>query len=341
MQHAKPVTTDAPLLTVCQLGRLGDIVAMEPAYRFLHERHPDRRFRWYTRPQYAELLRFAPFVDEIVTISDADEYRKRKAELPPGTLSWEFNFHTPGTPKPRQVRTFPSLLRQFSEAAGLEVPDETPRFYFDPEAAPPPLPDDYVVLHCASRGKNRQWPAGKWRRLAEFLLDSGRNVVEIGMEPVLDIDSPRFVNLTGQIQLQTAARIIADAACFIGVESGFGHIANAVGVFGIIITGKLRRHPEYVTYSGRYGHGIDCNLVRLYDLPAARVPFELVRNAAARFLSGAPMSAAECDRLCLIHQIRSMRRNPGVAVAELLRKPFDRFNAEMEFFRRKHATHSR
>ncbi len=42
----------APLLTVCLLGRMGDIVAMEPAFRYLHERHPDRKFRWYTREPY-------------------------------------------------------------------------------------------------------------------------------------------------------------------------------------------------------------------------------------------------------------------------------------------------
>ena len=86
MQPAKPVTTDAPLLTVCQLGRLGDIVATEPAYRFLHERHPDRRLRWYTRPQYAELLRFAPFVDEIVTISDAVIENRFQQKSSPATI---------------------------------------------------------------------------------------------------------------------------------------------------------------------------------------------------------------------------------------------------------------
>ena len=93
MQNQKnAAVADMPLLTVCQLGRLGDIVATEPAYRFLHEHHPERRFRWYTRPQYVELLEFAPFIDEVVPVADAGEYLKLKAELPAGTLSYEFNF---------------------------------------------------------------------------------------------------------------------------------------------------------------------------------------------------------------------------------------------------------
>lgn len=155
------------------------------------------------------------------------------------------------------------------------------------------------------------------------------------MEPVLKLHSPGYVNMTGRISLQTAARTIAGSSGFIGIESGFGHIANATNVFGIIITGKLRKHPEYVPYSGRFRKGIGCNLVRLYGLPAARVPFRLVRSVTERFLSGTPMSAAECDRLCLIHQIARMRRNPGVILEELLREPLDRLRAEWEFFLRK------
>lgn len=88
----------APLLTVCLLGRMGDIVAMEPAFRYLHERHPDRKFRWYTREPYRELLGFAPFIDEVVTVSGEEEYLVRKAELPEGTISYEFNFRDPHAP---------------------------------------------------------------------------------------------------------------------------------------------------------------------------------------------------------------------------------------------------
>ncbi len=329
-----------PLLTVCQLGRLGDIVATEPAYRFLREQHPTRKLRWYTRPQYVELFQFAPFIDEIVPVSSAEEYLKLKEELPEGTISFEFNFRRPDAPKQKQA-VFTSLLHQFTTTAGLEVPDETPRFYFAPEVAMPQLPEKYVVFHCASRGKNRQWPEKQWQRLAKFILSTGQSVVEIGMEPVLSIHTPGFLDMTGQISLQTAARIISGATGFVGVDSGFGHIANATGVFGIIVTGKLRNHPEYIPYSGRYAAGIGCNLVRLYDLPAARVPFPLVREAASRLLAGSPMSGADCDRFCLIHQIKSMRRNPGVRLAELLRKPFDRMKTEWEFFRRKQAGRAR
>ena len=329
-----------PLLTVCMLGRMGDIVAAEPAFRYLHDRHPERKFRWYTREQYGELLGFAPWIDEVVTVSGAEEYLARKAELPAGTLSYEFNFRDPRRPrggKTNAAGPYLSLLAQFSRAAGLAVPDETPVFHFNPEVSAPPLPEKYAVFHCASQGKSRQWPERCWHELAEQFFAAGCPVVEIGMEPVLQLNHPLYVDQTGRISLQTAARIIAGAEVFVGVESGFGHIANATGVFGIIITGKLRKYPDYVTYSGRFRRGERCNLVRFYDQASHRVPAALVREVTGRFLAGDPMSGAECDRFCLVEQIKRLRRNPGVRCAELILEPLCRLKNVLAVHRRKHS----
>lgn len=329
----------APLLTVCLLGRMGDIVAMEPAFRYLHERHPDRKFRWYTREPYRELLEFAPFIDEVVTVSGEEEYLARKAELPEGTISYEFNFRDPHAPrgaKPEADGPSRSLLAQFSEAAGLTVPDDTPVFHFDPAVAAPELPAEYVVFHCTSQGRSRQWLVENWRALAEQFFAAGCHVVEIGMEPVLQLRHPLFIDLSGRMRLQVAARVIAGAKGFVGVESGFGHIANATGVFGIIITGRLRHFPEYNHYSGRYLRGEGCNLVRLYDQPAYRVPPALVREVAARFLAGNPMSAAECGHFCLTEQINALRRNFGVRFTEMFCSPYYRLKNALAIHRRKH-----
>ena len=69
---------DAGLLTVCELGRIGDMVASEPIYRYLKKQYPDRRLRWYTRPDFAELLKYSPDVDEEVCVPDAGAYLELK-----------------------------------------------------------------------------------------------------------------------------------------------------------------------------------------------------------------------------------------------------------------------
>lgn len=150
---------DAPLLTVCQLGRMGDIVAAEPAYRFLHRQYPERKFRWYTRPQYLELLKFAPFLDETVPVASLEEYLNLKAQLPGGTVSYEFNVQKHGIRK-RTEKPFPSLLRQFSEEAGLDMfrTRRPASISIQRVPLPPFLPDiwSFIALHVGKAASGRK-----------------------------------------------------------------------------------------------------------------------------------------------------------------------------------------
>ncbi len=354
------------LLTVCELGRIGDIVASEPVYRYLKQLYPDRKLRWYTKADYADLLRFSPAVDEVVAVRDAEEYLFEKKNLPPGTISYELNFTSPAlsagssdssnssnslgqmqssSRKGRNGKSsrnaspdiFPSLLEQFSCAAGLSVPDETPIFHFNPEGEIPRLPGPYAVFHCSSNGRSRQWQAKNWRVLAEMFLSAGWHVVEIGLHPLLKLEHPFLIDKTGKADLQTAARIIANAGVFVGIESGFGHIANATGVFGIILTGKLRHYPEYVTYSGRYRKGESCNLVRYYDIPANSLPLFPAQEAVRRFLAGNPMTAAECRAFCLTEQIKTLHRLPEYRFRKLLLYPFERLSRTIAYHYLRHS----
>ena len=80
------------LVTVCELGRLGDIVTSEPIFRYLKEQYPNRILRWYTRPDYVELLKYCPAVDEIISVKNAAEYLEHKKNLPEDPLCYELNF---------------------------------------------------------------------------------------------------------------------------------------------------------------------------------------------------------------------------------------------------------
>lgn len=81
------------LLTVCELGRIGDIVASEPVYRYLKQLYPDRKLRWYTKADYADLLRFSPAVDEVVAVRDAEEYLLEKKESSSWNDQLRIEFH--------------------------------------------------------------------------------------------------------------------------------------------------------------------------------------------------------------------------------------------------------
>ena len=333
---------DAGLLTVCELGRIGDIVASEPIYRYLKKQYPDRRLRWYTRPDFAELLKYSPDVDEVVCVPDAAAYLELKKNLPEGTVSYELNFSDPSRPQPslrppEYPAAFPSLLEQFAVQAGLPPMDDTPVFHFNPDLKIEPLPERCAVFHCFSNGRSRQWARENWVALAGMLLEAGWHVIEIGLYPCLRLNHPNYIDKTGRMDLQYAAKLIAEAGLLIGVESGFGHIANACGAFSIIITGRLHQYPDYVTYSGRYRRGEGCNLVRFYDVASEFLPLAVAQEVLRRYLAGTPMHNDECMMYCMKEQILRSHAAPAYRLKEMFLYPFRRLRKTIAFHRIRHS----
>lgn len=334
------MNSNKALITVCELGRLGDIVTSEPIFRYLKERYPDRILRWYTRPDYVELLKYCPAVDEIIPVKDAAEYLEHKRKLPENTLCYELNFRKPGVHggNREQIQNddTPSLLEQFSIAAGLPPMDETPIFHFKPCLPPNGLPERYAVFHCTSNGRSRQWPRCNWLSLAEMFLNAGWHIVEIGIHPLLKLDHPCYIDKTGKMDLQIVAKIIKESQILVGVESGFGHIANAVGIFSIIITGKLPGCPDYMYYCGRYRRGEGCNLVRFYDVESDLLPPAPVREVVRRYLDGRPMSYNECKIYCLTEQVKLLHSSIGYRLKRLINRPVERLCRSIVFHQIRH-----
>ncbi len=333
-----------PLLTICMLGRMGDIVSCEPLFRFLKARYPERKLRWYTKEVFAELLRYSPDVDEVVCVKNEAGYLELKKSLPADTVSFELNFRNPAEARkkekssrtPEERINTPSLLAGFAAQAGVSVPDETPRFYFRPELKVEALPERYAVFHCFSDGRSRNWHPAQWRMVAQQFLDAGYDVIEIGINPVLKLEHPAFHDMTGRQDLQKLAKIIQQAKALVGVESGFGHIANAVGTFAVIVTGSHHDQPCYLLYSGRFRRGESCNLVRFYDVPSEFMPPEIVLAVVRRFLDGNPMSADECKIFCLTEQVRQMQCSWFFRVKRRLLKPFYKLRTALEFHNIRH-----
>ena len=329
------------LLIVCMPGRLGDIVAAEPAFRRLREMYPDRHFVWYTKKNFAGIFRSAPFPDETVTFEDTQAWLAAKASLPPDAVVYEFNLRLPRERTASQAKMKPSgppamkLLHQFIAGTEIKIEDDAPRFYFDESAEAPEIPGKYVVFHCASSGKHRQWQTAKWNTLADRVIRQGFKVVELGIVPVLTLKDPGVIRLSGRQDIHTAAKLIRGAALFVGVESGFAHIANAVGTFGVIVSGKLRRYPAYNLYTGNYAEGGRCNIAGFYDEFPDRLPVDVVAEPVLRALSGNAMRYDECRRFCLEKQVEFLRSRWYVKAAEFLSAPLRNLNLALLAHRRK------
>jgi ADP-heptose:LPS heptosyltransferase len=112
-----------------------------------------------------------------------------------------------------------------------------------------------VVLHPGPSWPVREWPAERWRELAEII--SARTpaiMIRIGT----DLDTlgrvrpsaplPNTIDWTNQLGVIEIATLLEQASVFVGIDSGPLHLAGvlgvpAVGLFGPI-SADLRLHPH-------------------------------------------------------------------------------------------------
>ena len=94
-----------------------------------------------------------------------------------------------------------------------------------------------VVLHPASGGSAREWPAERFREVGVRLLSRGDvSVVVTGMpseertlRQVVTPGGPAFVSLVGRLRLVSLAALLERATLFISNSTGPLHLATALG----------------------------------------------------------------------------------------------------------------
>ncbi len=294
---AASVPPDAELVFYIHLIiSLGDIVACEPVVRYLKARWQGAKVVWIVRKGYEAVLKCNPFIAEVRTVANLAESSALLASLDvaKGQVAVDLHFNGLRCPDTGFIHhnavnpfiTFETylhcgnLLEAFSLCAGMEVPDEPPVFYLDPAVrVPQKLPERYVVFHCKSNMRIKDWTARKWNALALRLLRLGYTVVELGTERIIRTKSGRYVDCTDIADLQEIAAIISRAECFVGIDSGFAHIANCFGVKSVLIFGVYYHYSDYRIYSGGFGKGENCRIVFDHRYGSFRVRVKDVERA--------------------------------------------------------------
>ncbi|MDA4630492.1 hypothetical protein NZA98_05080, partial [Escherichia coli] len=82
----------------------------------------------------------------------------------------------------------------------------------------------------------------------------GIAVVEVGSLKKQALPSPLegTIDLVNKTPLLATAEVIRRAKFFIGIDSGPAHMANAVGVPGIILLGRIGVFRNYNPFSGHF-----------------------------------------------------------------------------------------
>lgn len=98
------------------------------------------------------------------------------------------------------------------------------------------LPEDYIVIAHESGGLSRQWPIGRWRKLATWLMARGQNVVVVGAGS-FPFQLPGLIDLTRKTSVKGMMAVVAGAKLTISADTVIPHIASAVGVPAIALMG--------------------------------------------------------------------------------------------------------
>lgn len=282
------------------IEHLGDIVAAEPLVAELRERHPEGLVVWAVCPAYRELVEAHPLVDGIVPVRCLGEWLALCDRLGHGRV---YDLHLGGRACEAcdaRIRVSSgdvtihdyydrgSLLDAYRHRAGLAAAgpaaDPQPRVHIPEEVLRSVdalgLPEDYVVVHARSNDPERDWTDEKWRALAHRLRNRDVVVVEVGLDPVLRLTDPGYLDFCGRLSIMETAETIRRARCFVGIDSGPAHLANAVGCPGVILLGQYYDFEGHTPYSGAYASG-RATLLRQEGAPVRELPVDAVERAVA------------------------------------------------------------
>jgi len=172
------------VLVINLTEHIGDIVACEPVGTYLRTNHKGSFIIWIVNKKYVDLVRYNPDIDLVIQVSCLSEWIYMKVFLKLirikifdmhfnkriCTTYYLKNFNN----KARYLTLdnyydYGSLLETFSLAAGLPRLTLPPHFHFPKDFKfKEVLPESYIVIHCISNEKERDWDNEKWRDLVKY-----------------------------------------------------------------------------------------------------------------------------------------------------------------------------
>ena len=266
------------LIIISLSEHIGDIVASEPFAYHLRKLNPRAFIIWLVDEKYEELVKYNTNINAVLKASCLTELIILKKVFSRFIKFYDLhvNMKTCTTHRISNRNSINktidfsnylnhgNLLQIGSMAAGInDMPDYAPKFFFKDNQRSRLIEADYIVLHTLSNNAERNWCSEKWNDLVKRLLIKYPeiHIAEIGLENIIQSRSPRYYNFTGKLSLQEIAGVIEASVLFIGVESGFGHIANALSKNSIILIGYYRGFKNYMVYSGAFARGENVSLL--------------------------------------------------------------------------------
>jgi ADP-heptose:LPS heptosyltransferase len=286
-------------IAIALMRRMGDIVACEPISRYVRQTYPGAFIIWLLEKPYRELAEHNPNVDKTLVVHCLTEYiYLAKSNLFDEVIDLHFegrrccSLPLEKAKGDKEINhqnylQFGSLLSIFCYAAGLPLLLDQPRVYIPSSSLKKidrlELPENYIVVHCESGSRSKDWGRTKWLQLTRIIAQNLKTpIIEVGNKGVIrDRENDQYINMCNGISILETAEIIRRAKLFVGIDSGPAHLGNAVGTPGVILLGEYAGFKRYLPYTGGYANGENAELIYA-DGPTVNIRVEEVYQAIVK-----------------------------------------------------------
>jgi ADP-heptose:LPS heptosyltransferase len=260
-------------VAVIRLRSLGDCVLSTPALRLLKAHRPDLRLAVVAEDRFREIFAGNPDIDAVLPLRarhlrafrpalclnlHGGARSARLTLLSSATFRCGFDIFHPGwiynvpIPTAQEILGIDRSVHTAEHAASamfyLGVPiTEIPRAFVPaaPGRSPFAPPSSYAVIHPLAAVAEKTWPAANFLELARHIRQS------LELEPVFigasadDLSAFAEYRTVHGAELAEIARLMRDAALFIGNDSGPAHVAAAFGVPEAVLFGPSSLETWY------------------------------------------------------------------------------------------------
>ncbi len=263
-----------------RLSSLGDVILTAPLVHALREKYPGARIDFVVRSEYCEAVQLIPGITQIHTLDRAKKRQKMRLlheEL--RAIGYDYVLDLQNNLRSRFLRqrlgAEVTVIRKRTLRRWLLVrfkinllkgqPDVIGRYFetarsvgvIDTGAAPSlnvgsgdeSFHSNPIALVPGSRHWNKRWPAMHFVELATALIARGHSIeiygspeeAELCQSIALQLPARSVRNFAGELSMKESAEKIARCSAAVTNDSGFMHLASAVGIptysiFGATVT---------------------------------------------------------------------------------------------------------
>ncbi|MCU7493679.1 MAG: glycosyltransferase family 9 protein [Ignavibacteria bacterium] len=276
---------DAENILIIRLSSLGDILLTTPLLRSLKRLYPEKKIDFLIRNEYADILKFNPYVNDVLLYKRDDNkalFKLLKEKKYDAVIDLQNNLRSRKVVKALQAPAFRFEKRSFDKFLLVkfkinrlknlpQIPVRyafsIPGFELDDKGLDLFLPenvsldlkaqDNYVALCPGSRHFTKMWPPEYFTALGKLLKNEGFNVVLLGGRSDREIcrrlseTIPGSLDMSNDDDLFQTAALMKQCRMVVCNDSGLMHIACAAGAPVLAIFGSTVKEFGFTPYKNK------------------------------------------------------------------------------------------